>query len=173
MLVASLVIVGLVACRLHGTDAPSARPRPGVEPGAVALVQIFGGRAPRPCSAITHPPSDAEAAILAQCTMEGAFGDTETLLTDVSVHITGSRPFATGDANKKDIDNKAELLTITGYAKQYACGAQSFSPGKNCTMTEMPGSPGVCWKTTYGEFRCSLVSTGAGYHPFVPPPATY
>ncbi len=78
--------------------------------------------APRPCPAITHKPSDAEAAILAQCTMEGPFGDTETLLTDVKAHIAGP-PFGVGTQNRfdgrmKDVD-RADVLTLTGYAKNY------------------------------------------------------
>jgi hypothetical protein len=113
--------------------------------------------------------------------MEGPFGTIETLLTDVQVHITGSRKFSTNtagkydaeDNNRQDIDNREMVYTLTGYAKQYVCGEQSFSPGKNCTMTEMPNSPGACWKTTYGEYRCNFVNVGVGYHPFLPPPTTY
>lgn len=145
-------MLGFVAC---GADPHSAHPRPPAEPSAATLVQQYGGRAPRPCPAITHWPSDAEAAVLAQCTMEGLFGDTETLLTDVRVRL------------------KADALTLIGHAKHYACGAQSFSPGRNCTMTEMPNSPGACWKTDYGEYRCNFVNAGEGYHPFVPPPTGY
>jgi hypothetical protein len=88
--------------------------------------------------------------------MEGPSGDAETLLTDVRVHI-----------------DRADALTLTGYAKQYSCGAQSFSPGKNCTMTGMPNSRGACWKTDYGEYRCNFANAGTGYHPFVPPPTAY
>jgi hypothetical protein len=77
------------------------------------------------------------------------------------------------DFHRKDVDNRADVLTVTGYAKQHACGVQSFSPGKNCVITEMPDSPGVCWKTNYGEYRCSFVNVGVGYHPDSPPPTAY
>lgn len=181
VLASCLAIGSMSGCHSDGADAASAHPRPANEPVASALIQHFGGRAPRPCPAIRHMPSDAEAAILAQCTMEGPFGTIETLLTNVQVHITGSRKFSTNSAgvfdgqddNRQDIDNRADVLTLTGYAKQYACGEQSFSPGKNCTMTEMPNSPGACWKTTYGEYRCNFVNAGVGYFPFQPPPTTY
>jgi hypothetical protein len=181
MLAASVAICSFAACRASGGQGVSAHARPATDPSPSELVQQYGGRPPRPCPAITHKPSDAEAAILAQCTMEGPFGDTETLLTDVQVHITGSRQFSknsagvyTGsDNNRKDIDNRADVLTLVGYAKNYACGVQSFSPGKNCTMVEMPDSPGACWKTNYGEYRCNFVNVGVGYHPFVPPPTAY
>jgi len=167
-------------CKSNGQTA-SIHPRPTIEPGASALVQHFGGRPPRPCPAIKQMPSDQEATILAQCTMEGPFGTIETLLTDVRVHIAGSRKFSTNSAgvydgqdnNRQDIDNREVVYTLTGYAKQYACGEQSFMPGKNCTMTEMPNSPGACWKTYYGEYRCNFVNVGVGYHPFQPPPTTY
>jgi hypothetical protein len=105
--------------------------------------------------------------------MEGPFGSTETLLTDVKVTITGSRKFEVRDDASPGIEPLGTIYTLVGYAKNYACGAQSFSPGKNCTMTEMPNSPGTCWRTKWGEYRCSFVNVGEGYHPFVPPPTTY
>jgi hypothetical protein len=113
--------------------------------------------------------------------MEGPFGDTETLLTDVKVYITGSRKFSTNSAgvyngqdnNRKDIDNRADVLTLTGSATNYACGAQSFSPGQSCTITEMPDAPGACWKTNYGEYRCNFTSVGSNGYKLGPPPTTY
>ena len=173
ILAAGLALCSMAACRARGGEAGSVQPRPGADAEAAALVQQFGGRAPRPCPAIRHRPSDAEAAILAQCTMEGPFGTVETLLTDVRVHISGTRPFTAQDLNRRDIDNRAEVLTLTGYAKHWVCGEQAFAPGKNCTMDEMPDSAGACWKTSYGEYRCNFVNVGVGYHPFVPPPTSY
>lgn len=181
MLAAAIILCGVVACQVGGGQTISRHPRPSTEPGANILVQQYGGRAPRPCPAIPHKPSDAEAAVLAQCTMEGAFGSTETLLTNVQIHITGSHKFSTdiagvynpADNNRKDIDNRAEVLTIVGYAKQYACGAQSFAPGKSCTITDMPNGTGICWKTGYAEYRCNFVSVGSNGYQLGPPPTTY
>ena len=111
--------------------------------------------------------------------MEGPFGSTETLLTGVQIHITGSHRFFTditgaynpaGDDDRKDIDNRAEILTIVGYAKQYACGVQSFAPAKSCTITDMPNGTGACWKTNYDEYRCHFVSVGGNGYELVPPP---
>ena len=115
-------------------------------------------------AAIRHKPSDTEASILAQCTMEGPFGTIETLLTNVQVHITGSRKFSTNSAggfdgeddNRKDMSNRADVLVLTGYAKQYACGEQSFSPGKNCTMTEMPNSPAPAGRRRMASIAATL-----------------
>jgi hypothetical protein len=181
MIATVIVLCGVVACQIGGGQAISRHPRPSTEPDANMLVQQYGGRAPRPCPAIHHKPSDAEAAVLAQCTMEGAFGATETLLTNVQIHITGSHKFSTdnvgaynpGDNNTKDIDNQADVLTIVGYAKQYACGAQSFAPGKSCTITDMPNGTGICWKTGYAEYRCNFVSVGSNGYQLGPPPTTY
>jgi hypothetical protein len=89
MLATGLMMCGLAACQVSGGQTLSAHPRPATDPDGNTLVRQFGGRAPRPCPAVRHKPSDAEAAILAQCTMEGPFGTIETLLTDVKVHITG------------------------------------------------------------------------------------
>lgn len=177
----ALMFLGLLACHAMGAQSASDHARPSAEPAPAALLQQFGGRPPRPCPAITHTPSDAEAAILAQCTMEGPFGSTETLLTNIRVHITGSRAFSTNSAgrytgednSRKDIDNRADVLTLTGSARQYACGVQSFSPGQSCTITEMPESPGACWKTTYGEYRCNFLSVGSNGYKLGPPPNSY
>jgi hypothetical protein len=181
ILASCLALCVIAGCQSSGGQTASIHPRPANEGDANAIIQHFGGRAPRPCPAITHKPSDAEATILAQCTMEGPFGTIETLLTDVQVHITGSRKFSTNtagvfdgqDNNRQNIDNREVVYTLSGYAKQYTCGALSFMPGKNCTMTEMPNSPGACWKTNYGEYRCDFVNIGVGYNPFQPPPTTY
>ena len=170
---ACALLAVIASCGAGGAGTPSAHPRPAAEASPETLVNQFGGRPPRPCPAIRSKPSDAEAGILAQCTMEGPFGTIESLLTDVKVHITGSRKFGVSDDNRKDIDNTAPVYTLIGYAKSYACGAQSFSPGRNCTMVEMPNSPGACWRTNYGEFRCDFVNVGVGYHPFLPPPTSY
>lgn len=180
-LACGLAVFTLAGCQASRGQTPSVHPRPATEPPPNVLVQHFGGRAPRPCPAIRRKPSDEEAAILVQCSMEGPFGAIETLLTNVKVHITGSRKFSTNSAglydaednNRQDIDNRELLYTLVGYARQYACGEQSFSPGKNCTMTEMPNSPGACYKTIYGEYRCNFENVGVGYHPFLPPPTTY
>ena len=181
LLAAGAFLCGMVACQAGSSQTASTHPRPSAEPDGKLLVQQYGGRAPRPCPAIHHRPSDKEAAVLAQCTMEGSRGPTETLLTNVQVHITGSHKFSTDNAgaynpadnNSKDIDNRAEVLVIVGYAKQYACGAQSFAPGKSCTITAMPNGTGVCWKTSYGEYRCNFVSVGGNGYQLGPPPTTY
>ena len=113
--------------------------------------------------------------------MEGLRESTETLLTNVQVHINGSHKFLTDNAriykpeenNREHVDTRAEILTIIGYAKQYACGVQSFAPGKNCTITNMPDGTGVCWKTEYGEYRCNFVSVGGNGYQLGPPPTSY
>jgi len=181
MLAAILTPLSLVACRSGGGQMASSHPRPSAEPDTNTLVQDYGGRAPRPCPAIKQKPTDAEAAVLAQCTMEGSIGSTETLLTDVQVHVTGPRKFSTNsvgaytgqDNNRKDIDKRADVLDITGYAHQFACGVQAFSPGQSCTITEMPGGVGVCWKTNYGEYRCGFASAGGNGYKLGPPPTSY
>jgi len=175
------ILCGVVACQAGGSQTVSAHPRPSAEPDANILVQQYGGRAPRPCPAIRHRPSDTEAAILAQCTMEGLRGPTETLLTNVQVHIAGSHKiyadnagvYNSADNDRRDIDKRAGLLTIVGYGKQYSCGVQSFAPGKNCTITDMPNGSGICWKTSYGEYRCNFVSVGGNGYQLGPPPTTY
>ena len=181
MLAAGTILCGVVACQVRGRQTSSTHARPSTEPDANMLVQQYGGRSPRPCPAIQHQPSDAEAAVLAQCTMEGPFGSTETLLTNVQIHITGSHKFSTdhagvynpADNNRKDIDNWTEVLSIVGYAKQYACGVQSFAPGKSCAITDMPNGTGTCWKTNFGEYRCNFVSVGGNGYQLGPPPTNY
>jgi len=181
LLAVGAILCGVVACQAGGSQTASAHPRPSAEPDANSLVQQYGGRAPRPCPAIRHRPSDTEAAILAQCTMEGLRESTEKLLTNVQIHITGSHKFLadnTGvynpEVNKaKDIDTRAEILTIIAYAKQYTCGVQSFAPGKNCAITDMPNGTGICWRTDFGEYRCNFVSVGGSGYQLGPPPTSY
>ena len=177
LLLATLTSSTLVACRASGAQTTSAHPRPAGEQDANLLVHRFGGRPPRPCPAILHKPTDDEAAILVQCTMEQQAFDIINLMTDVRVHINGSRHFSaeygSQDINLPDADNTSDVFTLIGYAKQYACMDQSNNPGKNCVMSEMPNSQGTCWKTNYGEYRCAMLNGGVGYFPNTPPPNRY
>ena len=177
VLACALTIWPLAGCRSSDGQTASVHPRPDGEPDGASLVQRFGGRPPRPCPAIKHTPSDAEASVLVQCTMERPAFDIVNLMSDVKVHITGSRHFSADyrsqDINLPDADNTSDVLTLIGYAKQYACGDQAGDVGKNCVMSEMPNSQGTCWKTNYGEYRCAMLNGGVGFYPNTPPPTAY
>lgn len=173
VVIAVFALAASQACRTGGGNTPSAHPRPEGEASADALVAHFGGRAPRPCPAIAGKPTDAEATVLLQCTSEGPFGTIETLMTNVTAHITGSRPINPGDAMDQHIDTRGTLYTLTASANVFSCGDKSFMPGQNCLMQQLQNAPGTCWKTTYGEYRCTAPSVLVGWHPNQPPPAQY
>ena len=176
-LLCALFALTLTACRGGNAQTPSAHPRPAGELPAAQLASKFGGRAPRPCPAIKHPPSEAEAAVLVQCTMEGPYADEETFLTDVKIKLNGSRPFemtyAHNDGVLTDVDTRTTIYLITGYAKTYTCGDGAWHPGTNCVMQEMIDATGSCWRTNYGEYRCQMWNSGTGWHPNLPPPSGY
>lgn len=170
---AALALGGSQACHSGGVNTPPAHPRPDGEPTADALVAHFGGRPPRPCPAVAGNPTDADAAVLLQCTSEGPFGTIETLMTSVSVHITGSRPIGPGDAMDQHIDTRGPLYTLVASANVFSCGDKSFMPGQSCLMQQLENAPGTCWKTTYGEYRCTAPGVLVGWHPNQPPPTQY
>jgi hypothetical protein len=154
----------------------------------------YGTRAPRPCPNITNAPSNTEAAVLVQCTMEGGIArDNVRLLSGVTVQVKGSRAFGVSPANddsallptieaaqyKGDprdlhIDPKAKVYDIVGSANQFNCGYKNESaPGQNCIQTQFANSPGACWRMNNGQWRCTLLGISSGWKINQPPPAGF
>lgn len=159
-----------------------------------SLYVPYGTRAPRPCPNITHAPSDTEAAVLVQCTMEGGIArDNVRLLSGVGVQVRGSRAFGftaahddsalvplieaaqyKGDTRDLHIDPKAKVYDIVGSANQFNCGYKNESaPGQNCTQTQFVNSPGACWRMNNGQWRCTLYGISTGWKINQAPPAAY
>lgn len=136
---------------------------------------LFGTRNPRQCQPVKQKPSEAEAAALLQCALEAQSHDYMTLYNNVSVSMAGSRVYQyRADSGNADIDTTAAVYPIRGSMDQYVCHqAGQMAPDQSCLITHMAKASGSCYKTTFGDWRCSMVdlSTTPGVNG--PAPKTY
>jgi hypothetical protein len=136
---------------------------------------IFGGRDPRQCPVITHPPSTAEATALVQCSTEGPFGTIEVLLTNVKVQVLAARSFDIHqDQWAPSIDTRTQMYLIKVNAQYYACSRKiDAAPGQNCIIEQYHDNSGFCWRTTSGVYRCGVQGSAVGFVVNKPPPTNY
>jgi hypothetical protein len=128
--------------------------------------QKWETRQPRECSKVTSPPTAAQAAALVQCTMEYQSSQVVSLMQDVKVEVGGARPFMAEDSAFSQIDPAGKVYPIRGSEKMYLCGpvleSVMHSQGKNCSYFVQSKAEGRCWKTKFGDWRCSLAGGGDG-----------
>jgi len=98
------------------------------------------------------------------------------LLENIKVEVGKGRPFQPSDLNFPDIDNSQPLYPIRGSYDWYVCHINEvgFPPGKNCSIYKEPSCTGFCYKTTFGDWNCTMVdrlaiARGPEREP-VPPP---
>jgi hypothetical protein len=96
------------------------------------------------------------------------------LIEELQVEVRKGRPFQGGglsDINMTDIDPSMPVYPIRGSYEQYSCknidpkdpNGWPDKPGKNCLCSHIPKATGACWKTSFGDWKCSLVdSSNAG-----------
>ncbi len=128
----------------------------------------YGARDPRTCTDTKAPTRGAMTAELATkyviCSEEHVEGGSLYLAEDLTVQVGGAVPY---NPNRfpfaSDIDTKAPVYPIRAGAslKEYQCSVVSDirqNKGYNCTIYPRPNATGVCVKTTFGDWRCSLTS---------------
>ncbi len=131
------------------------------QPGSGAK---FGSRDLTTCADTKAPTKGAITAELAakyaRCTYEKADTNSIGLLEDVKIQVGGAVPF-----NPKtypyatDVDPKSPVYPLRGSYKTYTCDAVSNAAenrGVNCTVYVSPKATGVCLKTTFGDWWCSI-----------------
>ena len=73
-----------------------------------------------------------------------------------------------------DADVTQPVYPLRGSFDSYMCTATlpNRNSGHNCMMTHFPDASGACWKTTFGDWECSLAGTGVNSttKSQVPPP---
>ena len=127
--------------------------------GPLTMLAKYGSRAPRTCSKVTSPPSAAQAAVLAQCSMEADTLFGVGLLQDVKPEIGKPRKFVyANDAGMPGIDLDAQVYPLQGSYTAYLCRTiNNMSPaGANCIKTVFATAVGACYKTSFGDWRCRM-----------------
>ena len=131
------------------------------QPGSGAK---YGSRDLKTCPAATFtgPPSAEQAKQLFTCGSERDTGGTITLVENVAVQVApAARKFQPGDSYN-DIDQNGPVYPIRGSFTNYSCAkvynldASHTNAGTNCTVLQQPHAQGICYKTTFGEWACTM-----------------
>ncbi len=125
----------------------------------------FGARDPYSCRAggsqLKGAPTAVQVQAMVTCAWERATGNgslAELYLTEnVKVQIGKSRPFERGDGSG-NVDVNQPVYPIRGSFSYYRCyPVNSAHPsGQNCKKTEQPNAEGLCFKTTFGDWKCTM-----------------
>jgi hypothetical protein len=155
----------------------------GLAYGQTGIGAKYGSRDPFVCNSKKEPaqgaPSPSQIRDYVKCSSEnvvGSMGPKLYLLENVQVQVAKGRPFQASDLNFPDIDNSQLLYPIRGSYDWYVCHVNEvgFPPGRNCNIYKEPAATGFCYKTTFGDWKCTMVdnlavSRGPEGQP-VPPP---
>ena len=131
----------------------------------------YGARDARSCPDTRAPargaPSAAQAAQYVTCAQEGVFGSSSSLglVEHVRVDVGAGRPYQHVVDSFQDIDPHQLVYPIRGSFTGYQCtlltGPNGYPNlrGHNCSVRENTHATGVCFRTTFGDWRCGMQDT--------------
>ena len=131
----------------------------------------YGARDPLHCASTKAPASGAPSAEQVKAYFISAFEREKSsgrlgelyLTADVKVEIGKGRPFESGDG-AGDIDTHERVYPIRGSYTYYRCYPLSSAhpAGKSSKKILQPNAEGFCYKTTFGDWRCSMADFHTG-----------
>jgi len=132
------------------------------------------------CPSTREPVSGAisveQATLYFMCSREGTRGGPLDLVENLTLEVGQGRPASYLDSS--DIDHDSLVYPIRGSFTMYTCYTPKASPypylnniGRNCHTHDEPQATGNCYRTSFGDWRCSMPDTGIhNYRENVPPP---
>jgi hypothetical protein len=134
----------------------------------------FGTRDPVTCPStrepVSGPISVEQATLYFMCSREGTQRGPLELVENLTLEVGQGRPASYLDS--RDIDHDSLVYPIRGSFTIYTC----YTPdprnvGRNCRTSDEPQATGKCYRTTFGDWRCSMVGAGSrSFREYVPPP---
>ena len=132
--------------------------------------ELFGTRSIRGCGEpVRSKPNTQEIEALVRCTFEGKTGSRITLVEDIKVQTGGTRAYNQfSDGYATSIDTDAKVMPIRGSMTTYQCNKLSKftkaqdgpyyveNANRNCLVVKQPNAEGKCYKTTFGDWKCSM-----------------
>jgi hypothetical protein len=136
----------------------------------------FGARDPAICASRKDPgkgaPSAEQARTYFFCDSErmdaGTYGGNGShlyLVTDVKIDVASrSRPFNPVTDTTSAIDPTQPVYNIRGSYAKYQCmtpgagGGGTYPIGKNCNRYDLSNAVGMCYKDTFSDWHCVLLS---------------
>jgi hypothetical protein len=150
----SVITVAAAVMALLATVSVNAQPGSGKK---------FGARDPRTCADRTQPKGNTISAAKAKEYIEcSEFFDTQNLYLNEEVFVqTGSpRPYnMNNDIRVPNIDVRIPITPIRGHLKRYQCGQVNdikHNAGENCFIYEWQHAEGLCYKDSFGDWRCMM-----------------
>jgi len=159
-LLASL-LAGTSGCKSLGAEG-GRNGQPVEMSGPPTYNAVYQVRNPRICAKVTSPPTVAQATALVQCSNEsdttGSASPAIILATDLQVEIGAPRNYIPGTDNWQNLDTSAKVYPLRGQGTRWSCGAvPQYPSGQNCMKwPAAPGGQGSCWKTTFGDWDCTM-----------------
>jgi hypothetical protein len=162
---------GMTGCKSKSVQAAGGGSSAPIS-GPPTYNQRFAARNPRVCSKVTTPPTLEQAKALVQCgdeTLVEGLNARITLVTDLQVEMAPAAPFNPHVTHDADVDTSAPTYSLRGTGTRWICGPAATGPGsaekpagQNCMRNAAaPGGKGLCEKSTFGDWSCSM-TTGGG-----------
>ena len=156
-------------------------------PAQTGVGAKFGARDPRTCASLKEPVKGAPAAEQLKryficgeekVTNSIASGDSLHLVTNVTLEVARGRPFNPATDSWHDIDVTQTVYPVRGGYTYFVCSTLARTaeiggnPAKTCFKYEQPHAVGICYKNTFGDWRCKFSDadvTGTTMELFPPP----
>ena len=171
-------LAGLSGCKSDSVQAAGGGSSSDIS-GPPTFNDTYQVRNPRICSQVTSPPNVAQAMALIQCSTEsdttGSSTPQITLVTDLQVQIGGPRNYMPGADSWSDIDPSAKVYPVRGQGTMWQCGAVAmYGVGTNCVnYPAAAGGQGICYKSTFGDWKCHMSTGGPRQVQKLKGPTTY
>lgn len=124
----------------------------------------YDTRDPRTCADQSQPKRGAIPAALAMryfiCGAEKESDYQLFLVENVQLQVGAPRRFQMNTDAANDVDPSQPVYPIRGSFVRYQCRAPSAlegNKGKNCSVYQQPKATGACYKTTFGDWNCSMM----------------
>ena len=142
----------------------------------------WGARNPGACPSISlkGAPTVAQVTGMLRCKHEviQSAGGELWLMQNLKVAVGGPIPFVTAYNSyvMPEADVRVRTFPIRGSRTWSICKTRHDAgiygnPDLNCYETDVAAAKGVCWKTTFGDWKCLLTGSASGRRdPTRPPP---
>lgn len=123
----------------------------------------YGTRQLAQCADRTKPakgaPSTTQAQQYLKCHWEKESSGAVYLLEDIKLEVAPKGRAYDRSAYLPEVDTSHPIFDLRGSYLQYQClgiWSDRSNAGKNCNLYEHPKAKGVCWKTTFGDWTCTM-----------------
>ena len=126
----------------------------------------YGTRDPHVCKSTKAPAKGAITVRLAKeyllCDTEAESGGFLYLLENVKVEVGKGRRYNPKSDDYTDIDSSSLVYPIRGSYTEFQCSAENrgsilYNIGKNCNSGDQPHALGLCYRTTFSDWHCSMM----------------